>query len=253
MILVSGDIMGGRNFMYLPEEVAPGETIDLAMNFRAPFFEGSYRGNWQIRNNKGEIFGTTATFNRPFYVDIVVKAPAVSGTIYDFVENACSAEWTSGAGILDCPGKNLDRNGFVLQQSIARLEDGTTRIVPNLLTFPQNTFNGYIRGVYPSIRVQTGDRFRAIVNCERGATSCGVLLRVDYQLSDGIVRDFWAFGEQYEGNTFTVDLDLSTLAGRDVKFVFTVLSLGSATGDRALWVEPRIVRTAPAVTITPTP
>ena len=239
--------------MYLPDEVAPGETIDLVMNFKAPFFEGSYRGNWMIRNNTGEIFGTTATFNRPFYVDIVVEAPPVSGTAYDFVENVCSAQWTSGAGTLDCPGTNLDRDGFVLSQSIARLEDGTTRVVPNLLTFPQNTFNGYIRGVYPSFRVQNGDRFRATVNCERGATSCGVLFRVDYQLADGIIRDFWAFGEQYEGNTFAADLDLSSLAGKDVRFVFTVLSLGSPTGDRALWVEPRIVRNAPSVTVTPTP
>ena len=42
---------------------------------------------------------------------------------------------------------------------------------------------------------------------------------------------------------FTVDLDLSPLAGQDVKFVLTVLSLGDASNDRALWVQPRIVRT----------
>lgn len=245
--------MGGRNLTYLPDEIAPGETIDLSMNFTAPLFEGSYRSNWMIRNDKGELFGTTPTANRPFWVDIKVEAPPVSGTVYDFVANACSAQWSSGAGTLECPGTNRDRDGFILQQSTARLEDGTFRIAPSLLTAPQNTFNGFIRGVYPSFKVQEGDRFRAIVNCERGATSCGVLFRVDYQLSDGIVRDFWAFGEQYEGKYFSVDLDLSPLAGRNVKFVFTILSLGYAADDRALWVEPVIVRTAPAVTITPTP
>jgi len=245
--------LGGRNLTNLPSEVAPGETIDISMIFRATIFEGSYRSNWQIRNDKGEIFGTTVTANRPFWVDIVVKAPPVSGTAYDLVANACSAQWSSGAGSLTCPSTNNDVNGFVLTQSIARLEDGTTRIAPNLLTVPQNTFNGYIRGIYPSFRVQNGDHFRAVVNCERDATSCGVLFRVDYQLSDGIIRDFWAFGERYEGNTFAVDLDLSPLAGKDVKLVLTVLSLGSPTGDRALWVEPRIVRTAPVVTVTPNP
>jgi len=245
--------MGGRNLTYLPAEVAPGETIDLAMNFTAPIFEGSYRSNWQIRNDKGEIFGTTASANRPFWVDIKVKAPQVGGIAYDFVANACSAQWTSAAGTLDCPGNSNNRDGYVLTQSIARLESGTIRIAPNLLTVPQNTFNGYIRAVYPSIRIQDGDHFRAIVNCERGATNCGVLFRVDYQLSDGIIREFWAFGEQYEGNYFTADLDLSSLAGKDVRFVLSVLSLGSASGDRALWVEPRIIRTAPNATITPTP
>jgi hypothetical protein len=107
--------------------------------------------------------------------------------------------------------------------------------------------------VYPSFKVQDGDRFRGIINCERGATSCGVLFRVDYQLSDGFTREFWAFGEFYEGNYFTVDLDLSPLAGREVRFVLTVLSLGSASGDRALWVEPHVVSIAPIGTITPTP
>ena len=245
--------MGGRNLAYLPQEVKPGETFDLSMNFNAPIFEGSYRSNWQLRNEKGEIFGTTATANRPFWVDIKVEAPAVSGTAYDFASNVCLAQWSSGAGTLDCPGVNLDRDGFVLKQSVARLEDGSFRFNPSLLTVPQNTYNGYIRAVYPSIKVQDGDHFRAIVNCERGATSCGVLFRVDYQLSDGIVRDLWAFGERYEGNLFEVDLDLSALAGKDVKFVLSVLSLGPASGDRALWVEPRIIRTTPIVTTTPRP
>ena len=228
--------------MPLPVEVAPGQTIDLTMNFTAPLIERDYRGNWQIRNDKGEIFGTTSTANKPFWVSIKVKTLPLTGTVYDFVANTCSAQWFSGAGILNCPGVDKDKNGFVLKQSISKLEDGTSLTRPSLLTVPQDSFNGFIRAVYPSFKVQNGDRFQAIVNCEGGATSCGVLFRVDYQLSDGIIRDFWAFGEQYDGKYFTVDLDLSPLAGQDVKFVLTVLSLGPASGDRALWVEPRIVR-----------
>ena len=252
-MLVSGDAMRGQNFMPLPNEVAPGQTIDLAMNFTAPLIEGAYRGNWQIRNDKGEIFGTTSTANRPFWVAINVRAPTLTGTAYDFVANACSAQWFSGAGNLNCPGANNDRNGFVLRQSSARLEDGTVITRPSLLTAPQNIFNGYIRGVYPSFKMQNGDRFQAIVNCEGRATSCGVLFRLDYQLADGLVRDFWAFGEQYEGSYFIVDLDLSPLAGQDVRFVLTILSLGPASGDRALWVEPRITRSGSAPLVTPTP
>lgn len=237
--------------MPLPTSVAPGQTIDIAMNFTAPLFVGEYRGNWQIRNERGENFGTTSTANQPFWVSIRAPTPALNGLVYDFVANACSAHWFNDAGTRDCPGVNNDRNGFILRQTTSRLEDGTTLPRPSLLTAPQNITNGYIRGVYPSFRVQNGDRLQAIVNCEAGATSCGVLLRIDYQLSDGIVREFWAFGEQYDRNYFVVDLDLSPLAGQDVQFVFTVLSLGNASGDRALWVEPRIVRNT--VILTPTP
>jgi len=243
VVLVSGDLMAGQNLMPLPGEVAPNQTIDLVMNFTAPLIEGDYRGNWQIRNDKGEIFGTTSTANKPFWVAIKVKSPPLSGTVYDFTANACSAQWFTGAGTLNCPGVDKDPNGFVLKQTTSKLEDGTSLTRPSLLTVPQDSFNSYIRAVYPSFKVQQGDRFQAIVNCEGGAASCGVLFRVDYQLSDGIVHDFWAFGEQYDGQYFTADLDLSPLAGQDVKFVLTILSLGPASGDRALWVEPHIVRT----------
>lgn len=245
LIFVNGDRMSGVSNTPLPVEVAPGQTIDLTMNFTAPFIEGDYRGNWMLRNERGELFGTTATNNRPFWVDIVVEAPAVSGTVYDFVEQACSAQWSSGAGALPCPGTNRNANGFVLRQATGRLEDGTTSFNPTLITAPQNINNGFIRAVYPSFQVRAGDHFQAIVSCENGATTCGVLYRVDYQLADGVVRDFWAFGEQYDGRYFVVDLDLTPLAGQNVKFVFTILSLGDASNDRALWVQPRIVRTAP--------
>jgi hypothetical protein len=243
--------MSGQNQMPLPREVAPGATIDLAMNFKAPAINGSYRGNWQIQNDRGEIFGTTATANRPFWVAIRVQSPAITGPAYDFATNACSAQWFTGNGNIPCPGRDNDRNGFILRPSVTRLEDGTTTTQPSLLTVPQDAFNSYIRGVYPSVKIQPGDRLQAIVGCEGNATSCGVLLRIDYQLADGIVRDFWAFGEQYDGQYFAVDLDLNSLAGQDVRFVFTVLSLGPASGDRALWVEPRIVRTTPVSTVTP--
>jgi hypothetical protein len=114
---------------------------------------------------------------------------------------------------------------------------------------------GYINALYASFNVQKGDRFQAVVSCEVGATSCAVLFRLDYQLADGVVRQLWAVEEHYEGNTSTVDIDLSALAGQDVNFVLTVLSLGPASNNRALWVEPRIVRsgTAPLITLTPTP
>ena len=237
-----GYILGGVSNTFLPVEVKPGETIDISMNFRAPLFEGDYRSNWYIRNERGDLFGASPTANRPFWVDIKVKAPAVVGTVYDFVENACSAQWFSGYGTLPCKGKDKDPNGFVLIQNSAKLEDGTTSFNPSLLTAPQNIFNGYIRAVYPSFRIRSGDHLKTIVNCEGGATSCGVLFRIDYQLSDGIVRDLWAFGEQYDRKYYSLDLDLTPLAGQDVKFVLTILSLGDASGDRALWVGPRIVR-----------
>jgi len=165
---------------------------------------------------------------------------------YDFAANVCATgvSWVSGAGALPCPGTDGDAKGFVLKFNNAKLETGTIDPRPSLLTFPQNVSNGYIRGTFPAFRVQNGDRFRSLISCEGGATSCYVEYRFEYQIGNEPVRVFRnPFRERHEGNFYNVDVDLSFLAGRDVKFILSVHAYnGSATGDRALWVAPQIYR-----------
>lgn len=176
------------------------------------------------------------------------------GTVYDFATNACEATWFSGAGQLPCPGADGDPKGFVLKLGNPRLETGATDTRPGLLTFPQNVHNGYIQGFYPPFRVQNGDRFRATIGCEGGATNCYLAFRLDYQVGSESIKTFWGpFLERYEGRTSPVDIDLSRLAGQDVRFILTVLSAGAATGDRALWVGPIIYRANAELTPTSEP
>ena len=119
--------------------------------------------------------------------------------MYDFASNVCSGVWFSGAGQLPCPGTDGDQKGFVLKLTSPQLENGTVDPRQALLTFPQNVFNGYIQGIFPPYRVKAGDRFRSIVNCAYGATSCYVVFRLDYQTGTGPITTFWAFVEKYEG------------------------------------------------------
>jgi uncharacterized repeat protein (TIGR01451 family) len=171
------------------------------------------------------------------------SATPVPGTVYDFATNACEATWYTGAGQLtQCPGTDGDAKGFVLKVSNPKLESGVTDPRPGILTFPQDVQNGYIQGFYPPFHVQNGDRFRSTIGCEFGATSCYLAFRLDYELGDTI-RTFWGpFLERYDGKHYSIDVDLSPLAGEDVRFILTVLSAGVATGDRALWVGPIIYR-----------
>jgi hypothetical protein len=169
----------------------------------------------------------------------VTPATPIAGTSYDFAANVCAAKWYSGSGELPCPGTNGDAKGFVLITSPSKLENGTTDNRSGLITFPQNINNGYIQGIYPVYKVKAGDKFRATVNCESGATSCFVVFRLDYSLDgSSSVQTFWAFVEKYEGGVYSADIDLGALTGKDVKFILTVLSSGSPVGDRALWVGP---------------
>jgi len=167
----------------------------------------------------------------------------IAGTVFDFTANAFEADWLSGAGLLPFPGIDGNPNGFAYIVNSPRLETGATAPRPGLLTVPQNVQNGYIQGFYPPFHVQTGDRFRTILSCESGATSCYAAYRMDYQVGGESIKTIWGpWLERYEGQVFTVDVDLSPLAGKDVKFILTVLAGGVATGDRMLWVDPVIYR-----------
>jgi hypothetical protein len=86
-----------------------------------------------------------------------------------------------------------------------------------------------------------------------------VVYRLDYQIDNGPIQNFWSRGERYEGQYAQADVDLSALAGQNVKFILRVDANGAPTGDRAMWVAPAIVRsggavpTVPASTATSTP
>jgi hypothetical protein len=262
LVFFSGEQMGAASSAAFPRNVAVGQTVDISINMTAPSAAGSYRGFWMFKNANGALFGIGAQANKPWWVDIRVSGPTVTpggptvtptptgptatpgaNTAYDFAANACAGTWFSGAGQLPCPGTDGDAKGFVLKVTNPRLESGATDTRPGLITFPQNVQNGYIQGFFPPFRVQNGDRFRSVINCEGSATNCYVAFRLDYQTGNEPIRTFWGpFLERYEGKFFTIDVDLSTLAGRDVKFILTVLSAGVATGDRALWVGPHIYR-----------
>ncbi|MCE7858932.1 MAG: hypothetical protein DYG86_03985 [Chloroflexi bacterium CFX2] len=258
----SGEKMGGPDSALIPASVAPGQTVDITLALTSPTTAGTYRGYWKLKNNTGVPFGIGSAGTKSFWVEIKVTgtgivpntptktttpgtpstpATAMPGTIYDFAANVCAAKWYSGAGELPCPGADGDARGFVLIANPSRMENGVTDARTGLITYPQNINNGYIQGIYPSYLVKSGDKFRATIGCESGATSCYVVFRLDYSISGtSSVITYWAFVERYEGQVYNAEIDLSSLAGQNVKFILTVLSTGSAVGDRALWVSPII-------------
>jgi len=129
------------------------------------------------------------------------SATPVAGTAYDFAANACQAVWSSDAGQLPCPGSDGDWRGFVLKLTNPQLENGVVDSRQALLTFPQNTYNGYVLGIYPPYRVKSGDRFRSIVNCAYGATSCYVVFRLDYQTGTGPITTYWRSSRSTRAST----------------------------------------------------
>lgn len=257
LVFVAGDSLGAPTSLRLPVSVAPGQMVDLSVNMVAPKAIGHYRGLWKLSDPYGTKFGIGSSGTDPFWVDInVADSRAI---IFDFVANAPYALWKSGAGPIPFPGTAGDYRGYAVRLENPHLEGDTVDIEPGLLTVPQNRYYGYIQAIYPEFLVQAGDQFQSLVNCEFGATSCYVTFRLEYMTSTGLIRTLWSWTERYDGRFYRANVDLSRLAGQRVRFILTLLSSGSASGDRAIWGAPRIIRApsgtppAPPPTLTPLP
>ena len=257
LVWAGGAPIGAPASVRLPVDVPPGQMVDISVGLTAPMISGHYTGLWKISNGSGVQFGIGDSANDPFWVDINVIT--VSAVIYDFVANAPYAQWKSGAGALPFPGTSGDSRGYSYQVNNPHLEDDSFDPSPGLLTVPQNRYNGYIQATYPEFQIQSGDKLQTLVNCEFGATGCYVTFRVDYLTSTGVQKTLWSWKEAHDKRFYRANLDLSSLAGQKVRFVFMLLSNGLASGDRAIWGSPRIVRTgptqppAPPSTLTPLP
>jgi hypothetical protein len=250
LVFSNGNTLNGPTVVALANNVNPGQTVDISVNLTAPATEGSYRGYWLLRNASGAVFGLGPAARDPFYVDIKVVGGMT--TVFDLAVKYCEADWVSGAGDLHC-GYTNEKKGYAMLVDRPKLENGHKYDGLGILMVPENVTNGYLKGYFQPFSVQRGDRFRAIINCEYQSNGCNVVFRLDYQIGNSQPQTIWQFTEAYEGQYYTVDTDLSPLAGYQVRFILTVLSNGSPANDRAVWVAPRIERPSNFVTPSATP
>lgn len=68
IVFASGEAMSGPATQALAANVNPGQTVDLSVNLKAPASNGTYTGNWRLRNASGVTFTN-------FYVRIKVQPP----------------------------------------------------------------------------------------------------------------------------------------------------------------------------------
>jgi hypothetical protein len=240
LVFVKGDQMRALSEVRLSGSVKPGQTVDLSVKMVAPGTEGIYTGYWMLRNTSGKLFGLGSDGDDVFWVDIKVKKVQTS-IAYKFVYHYCEAEWRSDAGVLSCPGDEGDPEGFVLKLDAPRLE-GRDENEPALYTRPERVEDGWISGRFPGIDIHEGDRFETIIGCLHGAEACDVKFRLDYEGRDGFVHTLGTWHEIFDQKIWPISIDLSELAGENVRFIFKVEANGSPEEDRAFWLNPRILR-----------
>ncbi len=240
LVFSNGEQMSGPDSVELEKAVAVDSTIDISVKLKAPSDRGRHQGFWRLRGNSGALFGIGPTADGAIWVDINVARPKKS--VYNFVDEACTATWSTNGGGLPCPGTAGATEGFVVRVDNPKLEGGRTENEPALWTQPPADGDGWIRGQYPSFEVKKGDHFRALVACQAGASGCKVKFLLQRLTDKGAIKNLASWSEKLDGKFQLVDFDLSSLAGKKVTFILAVDSRGDAGGDEALWVQPRIVR-----------
>ena len=239
LVFLNGEEMGGYS-VSMPHTVAPGDTVDLSVNMVAPTQAGTYRGNWMLRNKDGR-FGIGNNADVAFWVQIKVKEVS-SGMVYNFATNYCSADWaTNKDSSLLCPGKGTEPSGFVLRLDAPELESRKEN-EPTLWTNPAMFDDSWITGTYPAIKIKSGDRFLVDIGCLANADKCDVKFQINYRVNGGTIKSLGEWHEIYDGKMTRVNLDLSSLDGKNVQFVLTVLSNGEYDEDAAFWLNPHIDR-----------
>jgi len=68
----SGDLMGGLPEYQLPEEVGPGEEVDITLYMKAPTANGNFSSYWKLQSEWGGQFGV-GQYDHPFYVQVNVN------------------------------------------------------------------------------------------------------------------------------------------------------------------------------------
>jgi hypothetical protein len=161
---------------------------------------------------------------------------------YLFAENLCSAEWSTSAGELNCPGKDNDTKGYAFITNNPKMENGNEDDEPTIYMAPQEKTGGEIVGHYPAIMIPGNGRFKAIIGCVDGAEGCNVNMKVGFKVGDAAEKTLGEWNEVYDGSIKSIDIDLAPLGltGKTVAFSFYVNANGEKIQDKAFWLAPRI-------------
>ncbi len=239
LVFDSGDSMSGTSPTPIGT-VSPGQEVDLSVNLTAPATGGPYRGHWRIRNASGVLIPVLGgTQGKTFFVDIKV---AVSSPGLDLHTRATDASWVGSAGVVTFGGPDTDVNGFAMYRNNQKLEDGTSP-AKVLEIHPQFVNNGVMTGLFPAYTVVAGEHFKARIGfLAKADGTCGVgnaKFQLNYKEA-GVLKPLGEWTETCDGIIKDVDVDLTSIAGKNVQFALAILANGPADQDWAVWVTPRV-------------
>jgi hypothetical protein len=160
--------------------------------------------------------------------------------IYDFVTQAQSAAWSSGAGGLTFPGIPGDQRGLARWTASETLEDGSQPLRA-LETAPNTGAGGWIVGeYYVPIALQAGDRIEARIGFLQGAAVDATFsLQAD---NGGPPITLASLYHATNGTLQAMSADLSPYAGQTMRFRLRVDAGSYPIQEPAVWLNTWLVR-----------
>ncbi len=246
LVFVDGKSMSAPAAVELPGTVKPGETVDISVELKAPSEQGSYKGNWMLRNASGKLFGLGGNQDKSFWVSITVsgfKSDSVPSPkyYYDYAAGICSADWYSNAGKISLPCSGISQNeaqwAAILMNP--KFEGGRTED-ERTIWMHLNKKDEWMQGFYPAQEIRSGDHFYAHIGCLEGNKDCNVQFSLDYKVDNGAVQNLGKWTEIYNGELTKIDLDLSQFAGKKVTLILGITNLSSSVSAEAFWLVPSI-------------
>ena len=265
LVFLEGSRMDSEAAYALNATVYPGQTVSITIPLRVPNAPGSFTGRWMLRSNGGVLFGWGNNASQVIWVTInsvypnpATVTPTPSSTpsklplqSYDFVDKLCDAEWKSGAGDDQVYRQCKDVKyayAWALRVDQPVFEGGKKENEATLWLHPEA---GFVQATYPEYTIKHGDAFRSYVGCANGYGDCKVTFQLFYQLPDKKIFKLKEWKEISDNKIAPADVDLTSLAGKKVRFILLVRNDGNPNQAQAYWLRPRIMA-APA-TATPLP
>ncbi len=239
----SGNSMSAPASVDLPNSVKPYETVDISVPMIAPGDPDEYVGKWMLRSNKGEIFGVGGNYPVTVEIEVTeVPKPNDPNIVYDFIANYCSAEWRTNAGFITCPSSDLNfSNGSITRTYAPVLENGVKDDEGALITIPAKGGDGMIQGQYPAVTVHDGDHIKGVLLCSSGMTNCSVTFEVlAREKGSSTTTSLGSWDKNYGDSMIDVDIDLSSMDGKEMIFYLKVSNKGNSNQDMAQWMVIRI-------------
>jgi hypothetical protein len=179
------------------------------------------------------------TQGKSFFVDIKV---VIASSGFDLHTRATDANWVGSGGTITFGGPDTDTNGFAMYRNNQRLEDGTSP-AKILEIHPQWVNDGVMTGLYPAYNVVSGEHFKAKIGfLALTDGTCGTgnaKFQLNYKEA-GVLKPLGEWTDTCDGVLKDIDVDLSSISGKNVQFAMAVLANGAAGQDWAVWVSPRV-------------